>query len=103
METKEVILSLSADTKKVIYKLREENTIKSFFSTNRSYPIRSCPSFLYGGNTSTFKKHNKAVLKLIKQVNCSKVNNSDRLNSVERTHTLRVRSKDKKIGGKSSS
>ena len=103
METKEVILSLSADQKKVNYKPREESTIKSFFSTARSYPIRSVPGFLYGGNTSTFKKHNKAVLNLIKQLNSSKVNKTDRLNSLERTHSLRVRSKDQKVGGKSSS
>ena len=66
MGTKEVILSLSADEKSIIYKSKIK-TIKSYFSSARSYPIEKIASFLYGGATATFKKHNKAVLRLIQK------------------------------------
>ena len=64
MGTKNVILSLSADEKSIQYK-HADTSVMSYFSMTRSYPIAKVASFLYGGTTATFKKHNKAVLQLL--------------------------------------
>ena len=88
MGTQQVILSLSADEKSIIYKSKEK-TIKSYFSIARTYPVEKIASFLYGGATATFKKHNKAVLGLIQKLNAEKVNFSQR--DTKRKHSLRIK------------
>lgn len=58
MGTKEVILSISEDEKSLIYKPFDKS-ITSFLTQKRAYPFDKIASFLYGGTTSTFKKHNR--------------------------------------------
>lgn len=88
MGTKKVVLSLSADERYLVYRTTDKS-IKSFFSKAKSYPIEKIASFVYGGMTSTFKKHNKRVLKLFQDKNKHKINSSNR--STEKSHSLPIR------------
>ena len=59
MGTKEVILSISEDEKSLTYKPFDKSITSSFLNQKRAYPFDKIASFLYGGTTSTFKKHNR--------------------------------------------
>lgn len=89
MGMKRVILSLSSDEKSLVYK-SAGSSAKCLFNKSKSYPVKKIANFLYGGSSSTFKKHNKQVLKLLSEHNSIKQNSSER--ELDKSHSLRIKS-----------
>ena len=57
MSQQRVIVYLSSDETSLCYINRDEGLKNRFFSKPRTMQIARIPSLLYGGLTSTFKKH----------------------------------------------
>ena len=64
MKSKDVVVYLSENEQYLIYK-PAQSSLLGCLKRRRTLPIKDIPNLLYGGVTSTFKKHSKANLDLI--------------------------------------
>lgn len=67
MKKKKIILKLSDDEKWLEYE-PVDKTFKDFFKSKPKVCISSLKNFLYGGVTSTFKRHQETNLKSISEL-----------------------------------